>query len=413
MGVSVEQTVISADRVLAGRGGQMISPGAVLIDGDTITAVGTPQSLLMLLRREAVRLDYPGATVMPGLIDAHVHLAFTAGRDPLTALRDPAGLPGVMAEHARQLLDAGVTTVRDLGDRDYLALELETRIATGQLPGPRVITAGAPVTSRGGHCWFLGGEVDTSSQIRDLIARHAERGVNWIKVMASGGNITPNSPAVWQSQFSDAQLREIVAAATERGLPVAAHAHSTAATTAAVAAGAASIEHCRWMTSASYGDPHLCADTAAAMVRQGTVITPTITTHYGLGEDRRPGYVEHQTRVLQWQDAHGIRIMSGTDVGASPYEFYAQHRYLKAYQLAGFSNRRILDLLTRDTAAGLGLADQIGTLGHGYSADVLVVAGNPLDDLDALRHPLLVLVRGRRHQPGTAHDHRAPNTGER
>lgn len=404
----MRQLVISASSVLVGAAGHMLSPGAVLIDGERINAVGSPDSLNTLLRHDAVRLDYPGATVLPGLIDAHVHLAFAGPPDPLAALNtlDDAALLLTMAGHARQLLDAGVTTVRDLGDRGYLAVTLRDSIASGERLGPRVLTSGAPLTSPGGHCWFLGGEVEEPSQIRNTIARHAGHGVDWIKVMASGGNITPNSPPIWQSQFSDEQLRVVVAEATARGLPVAAHAHSTAATAAAALAGATSIEHCRWLTSATYDDPDLNDDTAAVIAEKGIIVTPTIGTNYQLNEQRRPGFVEHQTRVLRWQDNHGIRIMNGTDVGVSPFDLYSHHRYLEAYQRAGFPNARILDILTRESAAGLGLADQIGTLSHDYSADLIVVDGDPLTDLTALGRLLLVVTRGRRHTPGS---YRAPS----
>ena len=393
--------MINASRVVIGASGQLLCPGAVLIDGEHISAVGSPEAVDAVRRPDALRLDHPGASVLPGLIDAHVHLAFTGPPDPLAALsaRDDSGLLHLMADNARRLLDAGVTTARDLGDRAYLAAALRERIAAGQLPGPRLLTSGAPLTPPGGHCWFLGGQVDGPAGIRDTIARHAARGVDWIKVMASGGNITAHSPPIWQSQFTDQQLRLVVTQATTHDLPVAAHAHSTAATSAAVRAGVASIEHCRWLTSSRYHDPHLDDVTAAAIAAKGIFVTPTISTHYLLNEQRRPGYVEHQTRVLRWQDQHGIRIMNGTDVGVCPFECYPQHRYLMAYQAAGFSNTRILDILTREGAAGLGLGHQTGALAHGYQADLIVVDGNPLTDLTALRRIMLVVARGRRYLP--------------
>ncbi len=393
--------MISASRVVVGASGQLLRPGAVLIDGAHLSAVGCPESVDRLLRPDAVRLDFPGASVLPGLIDAHVHLAFTGPPDPLAALNtlDDSALLHLMADNAHRLLDAGVTTARDLGDRGYLAACLRERIAAGELPGPRLLTSGAPLTPPGGHCWFLGGQVDRPAQIRDTIACHAAQRVDWIKVMASGGNITPNSPPIWESQFTDQQLRLVVAEANSHGLPVAAHAHSTAATTAAVRAGVRSIEHCRWLTSSTYNDPHLDDVTAAAIAAKGIFVTPTISTHYLLNEQRRPGYVEHQTRVLRWQDQHGIRIMNGTDVGVCPFDFYPQHRYLMAYQAAGFSNARIFDILTREPAAGLGLRQETGILAHGYSADLIVVDGDPLTDLTALRRIRLVVARGQQYEP--------------
>lgn len=397
----MRQLVVTASRVLAGVNGHELRPGAVLTEGPRIRAVGSPASINGLRPAEAGQLDYPGASVLPGLIDAHVHLAFTGPPDPLAALNalDGQALYLTMAEHAHQLLDAGVTTARDLGDRGYLAVRLRDAIAAGELPGPRLLASGAPLTSPGGHCWFLGGQVGSPAQIRDAIARHAARGVDWIKVMAAGGHITPDSPPIWQSQFTEEQLRLMVTHANDRDLPVAAHAHSTAATTAAARAGVASIEHCRWLTSTGYHDPALDDDTARIIAAKGIFVTPTISTHYLLNEQRRPGYVEHQTRVLRWQDQHGIRIMHGTDAGVGPFGLYAQHRYLMAYQAAGFSNTRILGILTGEPAAGLGLAEQTGTLAQGYDADLIVVDGDPSSDLTALRRILLVVAAGRPYVP--------------
>jgi imidazolonepropionase-like amidohydrolase len=377
----------------------MISPGAVLVDDDTITAVGSPDPLTMLVRHDAVHLTYPHATVVPGLIDAHVHLAFTGGRDPLTALNslDREGLLEVMAGHARQLLSAGVTTVRDLGDWGYLAADLRDRIAIGQLLGPRILTSGAPLTPPDGHCWFLGGTVASADDIRATIASHANHGVDWIKVMASGGNLTPGSARIWEVQFIEGELQLIVDEARARGLPVAAHAHSAAAIQIATRAGVASIEHCRWLTSANFADADLDEATARVIASKGISVAPTIGTIWQQNEQRFPGWGMHMNRLLRWHDRHGIRLMHSTDAGvaSSPYDQYSQHNSVVALGNAGFSNARILDILTRETAMGLGLSQRIGSLGHGYSADLVVLDGNPLDDLGALRRPLLVMARGR------------------
>lgn len=135
-----------------------------------------------------------------------------------------ARLPG--SDCFSLLLSAGVTTVRDLGDRGGLAMKLRDRLS-----GPRVVGSGPPITVPRGHCWFLGGEVDGEDALRQRVRANAAMGADVIKVMASGGQLTPGSPPMWQNQFSVDELRLVVEEATRVGLPVAAHAHGTEAIT--------------------------------------------------------------------------------------------------------------------------------------------------------------------------------------
>jgi imidazolonepropionase-like amidohydrolase len=153
--------LLFADQVLAGPAGQRIRPGAVLIDADTIVAAGPGDQLAaMPAAQSAIELAFPGMTILPGLINAHVHLAFNGRADRVDELmnqRDEARLVLAMAGRARQLVDSGVTTVRDLGDRGALTIQLREAIAAGEIPGPRILAATTPLTRPNGHCWFLGG----------------------------------------------------------------------------------------------------------------------------------------------------------------------------------------------------------------------------------------------------------------
>jgi imidazolonepropionase-like amidohydrolase len=394
--------VVVGERVLTGPAGQVVSPGAVLVQDDTILAVGSPESIERIAGPHVERLAFPGATVLPGLIDCHVHLAFNASADVLGALQgvDDAALFQRMGQQAQQMLEQGITTVRDLGDRNYLAVALRDRIAAGELAGPRILTSGAPLTTPGGHCWFLGGEVADQVQVQNLVRQHADAGVDWIKVMVSGGRITPGCQA-WESQFSAEQLVAIVEEAHAAGLPVAAHGHAADSIAIAAEAGVDSIEHCTWQVGPDYGtaDPrdHILGQIADKQI----AICPTISPGWRILESKvAPGFQASRTELLQSYEKYHIRVIAGTDAGATaraPFDGYL--RSLEFFAQADIPLPRILDIATVDAAAALGA--NAGILGHGRAADLLVVDGNPLVDLAALRAIRLVVAQGRRHTPTT------------
>lgn len=273
------ELLISARRVLTGPGGDCVDDGAVLVSGSTIVAVGTLDEVEQVAPDDVRRASFPDGTVLPGLIDCHVHLAFDAGPDPVAAVRgaDDMSLLLGMAGRAQQLLATGVTTVRDLGDRGGLSVRLRDAIAAGVLRGPRILAATAPITPPGGHCWFFGGEVSGEEAIRDRVRRNAENGADVIKVMATGGGLTKGGPATWQSQFTTAELQSVVAEARRTGLPVAAHAHGTEGIASAVAAGVNTIEHCTWMVDGGF---EMRADVVADLVAKEIYVCPAASPNW-------------------------------------------------------------------------------------------------------------------------------------
>lgn len=388
--------LVVAGQVLVGPAGERIKGGAVLVDGGVIVAVGPRDVVEGLAGPGVERSDHPGATVLPGLINCHVHLAFDAGPDPVGSLRaaDDAALAVGMAARARELLAGGVTTARDLGDRGALAVPLRDAIAAGEVPGPRLLAATAPLTPPGGHCWFLGGEVTDAASIRDRIARNVAAGADLIKVMASGGQMTPGGAAMWESQFDAEQLRIIVAEAHDAGLRVAAHAHGTASIVAAVDAGVDSIEHCTWLTD---GVPDERDDIAARIVDQGIHVCSAMSPNWRAFIDRLgPERAERSFARLRWMDDLGVRLVTGTDAGLPFSGFGDFVGALGLYEHLGFPLDRIIEMATTRAAGALGLAEETGRLAPGYAADLIVVRGDPTTDLNALRDLELVLARGRR-----------------
>ncbi|MDF3290168.1 amidohydrolase family protein [Streptomyces silvisoli] len=394
--------LITAGRVLIDATGECVAEGAVLIRGGTIIAAGRHTDVESQAQPGEARLSFPRSTVLPGLIDAHVHLCFDGGPDPVTMLqgRDDESLLHDMKRRAEQLLSIGVTTARDLGDRGGLALQLASAISQGSAVGPRLICAGRPLTTKGGHCWFLGGEVEGEDEIRSLIQRNIAAGAKVIKVMATGGGLTKGGPASWASQFSPEELAIVVREAHQAGLPVAAHAHGADGIAAAVAAGADTIEHCSWMTRDGFG---VREDVLAQIIDKGIFVCPTTSPQWRrlpeiFGPERAEALVGMARQVAQ----SGARLIAGTDAGVGRAGFDGLVSSLGFYRHLGLPNSRIIEMATGEAARALGLGDVTGRIAPGYSADLLIVDGDPLADLDALRSVNTVFAAGRQYQPSRA-----------
>ncbi|RXS68755.1 amidohydrolase family protein [Streptomyces sp. TM32] len=376
-----------------------VPDGAVLITGDTITAAGPRAQVEAQAHPGEPRLSFPDSTIMPGLIDAHVHLCFDASADVLGTFEQQGNdaLYEAMRERAQQLLSAGVTTVRDLGDRDHLVLRLAGEIAQNRAVGPRIISAGTPVTPVGGHCWFLGGEVTGIEEIRALVRRNAEAGAKVIKVMETGGGLTKGGPKSHETQFSPEELTALVQEAHQAGLPVAAHAHGADGIAVAVGAGVDTLEHCTWMTAEGI---ELRQEVLAQIVEKGIYVCPTTTPHWPMlpkvfGQERANAIFG---AVREMAEA-GARLVAATDAGVQRAHFGGLASSLTCYEHLGLPPGRILEMATAEAARALGLGDRVGQVAAGYSADLLVLDGNPLEDLGALRRINTVVARGMQQPP--------------
>jgi len=301
-----------------------------------------------------------------------------------------------MAEAARRALHAGVTTVRDLGDRGYLALDLRDTGPAGRAgPLPAIVAAGPPITTPGGHCHFLGGAASGERGLRAAVRERAERGVDVIKVMASGGNLTPGSLA-HEPQFGIASLRAIVDEAHHHGLPVTAHAHSAKSIADAVAAGVDGIEHATFMTADGVDAPETVIRAIAAR---------RIAIGWTVGRDpARPGPVPPQiaSRMAALITARrrlyesGALLVPGSDAGVTPAKPHDVLRFAPDdMAAAGLSPVEILWAMTSRAAQACGLGHRKGRIAAGFDADILAVDGNPLADLAAIRRLHAVYAGGR------------------
>lgn len=397
--------VISARQVLLGPAGQAIHDGAVVVRAGLIVDCGRSDAVAARVSPQALKFDFPQSTLLPGLINSHVHLAFDTSDDPVGAYRAARHeeLISGMAQRAAQALSAGITTVRDLGGPvDVFAVR--DSIANGDRRGPRILASGPPLTVPRGHCWFFGGEVDLESDpqdaLRDMVRRNASAGANLIKVMASGGHMTPGGPSMFESQFTTDHLRIIVAEADRLGLRVAAHAHGADAITSATEAGVATIEHCGWMTGPGAFDrrEHVARQMADKHIYACAALNQDWLPFYHRLGDRADGVFGRFT----WMDSLGVPFISGTDAGLPGSVFDNYAGALGLYPWLGFSNERTIEFATVNAADALGLGQTTGRIAEGLAADLLVVDGDPLASLDALLNVKLVVTPSFIHVPNDA-----------
>ena len=214
-------------------------------------------------------------TLLPGLIDAHTHLVADRGASALDRVAGYSAqeIDEVISRALRDQLLAGVTTVRDLGDRRYCVLDRRDRQQSTPAIEPTIVASGPPVTSKGGHCHYMGGEVSGTDEIIGAVAERVERGADIIKVMASGGVNTPGTD-VMRPQFTTGELQLIVERAHAAGVAVTAHAHGTPAVEQAVAVGVDGIEHCSCVTDRGFGQ--VSEETVVTLARSRIAVCPTI-----------------------------------------------------------------------------------------------------------------------------------------
>ncbi len=372
------------------------SPQTIRVEGARIVGIGSAPELLDGARR----LDMNGAFALPGLIDAHVHMVL----DP--SVRKPADQLRLSAEEiwlgmqarALDMVRAGITTARDLGGPEWRELALRDGIASGEISGPRLICAGQPVTVPKGHTWFWGGEASDADEIREVVKRQCDHGTDWIKVMATGGVMTPGtSPG--SAQFEVEELRCVVEAARERGREVAAHCHGTEGIDRAAQAGVRTIEHCSFAGKHGFGSG-LDADVVGRIAASGAFVSPTVGAgwkRYIDPEGPLRGMGIRMALTLRAMVEAGIPLITSTDAGIPGVFHHLLPKALPVFgTLAALDNLAVLRCATSQAARGLGIGDLTGVLRPGLEADVLVVDGDPSVDLVALERPRLVLARGRR-----------------
>ena len=370
--------------------GETFSAGAatVLIEENMIVAV---ESGFPTLGEEWEVVRHSDATVLPGLIDTHVHLVGDSrpgALDRVPGLSDDE-IDRVISEGLKRQLAAGVTTVRDLGDRRYAVVDRRDRqrAGNGATTEPTILASGPPLTRPAGHCHYMGGVVDGPDAISAVIHERAERKVDVVKVMASGGMSTPGTD-VMRTQFTADEMMMIVAQAHAAGILVTAHAHGLPAVRQAVAASVDSIEHCTCLTEKGFDlSDQLIEDIATNGIAVSGVIPPPKFNFNDAPPAVREmaakmGVSPQQIRELRADMVRrmhqgGVRIVTGIDSGLNPWLAHGNlHIAFSLLAESGFSPAEVLAAATSLAAKTCGVGDRKGFLRSGYDADLIVVDGD-------------------------------------
>ncbi len=395
---------IRASRVLDVKMGQYRASQIIVIEGERIQEIGDAAEIESHIPPGAQVIDLGRATVLPGLIDCHTHLTMSPYLGAYRALSLSVPREALLgARNARATLEAGFTTVRNVGARGFADVALRDAINAGDVPGPRMLVSGPPLSITGGHgdINLLAPEFDASADgvadsVPAVIAKvrwDIKYGADVIKFMASGGVLSKgDNPAL--EQYSPEEMRAIVATAHGLGRKVAAHAHSAIAIRDAAEAGVDSIEH------GSFID----ADGIRAMKQHGTYLVPTLylmdwfMENYPkmeLTEDMiekarvvMPAARQNVARAFR----EGVRVAFGTDAAVYPHGLNA-HEFPVMVKL-GLTPLQAIQAATMNAADLLGWPDRVGTLEPGKLADLIAVEGDPLADPSVLENVKFVMKGG-------------------
>lgn len=398
-------TWLLARQSIDGTNGPPVESVAIGIEGDRIAAI-LPQSDVPARPGDDI-YEANDCVLLPGLVDSHVHLTFDHGIDhAVTRTRveqsSLAELTLLAARNAQMCLGAGITTVRDCGDRGFVACTVRDAVGQGLLIAPRILAAGPPITTTAGHLSWCGCEADTVYEVRKAVRAHCKHGVDVIKVMASGGNMTAGSNPLLP-QYSPEELREIVGEAHRLGRRVAAHSLNAESIRRAVTAGVDTIEHCLWRDET--GLPEYDGDTVEQMAAQqlwvgitmagiDRVLLPEATDATENGSSETALWQKHAgTRRMR---EAGVRIMISSDAGVRFTRF--EDFYLSllcAVEGLGINPVEAIHRATLVPAEALGLGAEIGSIAPGKCADLLLVEGDPAQHIGDVRNVKRVWQRGR------------------
>ena len=404
-GSVAEVIVIEADRLIDGSGAVQTENAVLAVEGDRIAAVGRAAAILTPTAARVI--DLRGYTILPGLMDCHVHISGAPGDGGDTQkLRESEAHEAIYSvAHAKITLEAGFTTIRNVGAGNYSDAALRDLIAKGVVPGPRMYVATRGVGATGGHADINGWNpalnlpgyaqiADGVDELRKAIRTQIKYGADVIKITATGGVLSAGT-SLAEQQYTLEELEAVVETAGNLGVKVAAHAHSPAGMNDAIRAGVASIEHGSLIDD----------EGIQLMLEHGTYLVPTLYTldfiieegeAWGVPQysiDKAASMAEQQRERLRKAYRAGVKFAYGTDAAVFPHGLNAKDFRILVEELE-VSPMAAIQMATSDSAALIGISNDVGTLETGKWADVIAVAGNPLEDITLLEDVQFVMKGG-------------------
>jgi imidazolonepropionase-like amidohydrolase len=387
--------VLLADRYADVDAGRLVSPAVIVVDAGRITAINPPS-----LPADARVIELKGLTLLPGFIDAHVHLGSDLGPGWETRDVDWTSIDFALlgVRYARETLLSGFTTVRDVGSSDFGDVSLMHAIERGDFVGPRIVPAGHGIGITGGHCDTTGrapgvlgrgveqGVADGPDEVRKAVRHLVKHGAKVIKLCATAGVMSFEGP-VGAQQMTDEELRAAVEEARRHGLKVAAHAHGVDGIIAASNAGVDSIEHGSLLDEAAI----------AVLKKNGTWLVPTLYQWFEPYELPPAIHAKNEFikanigRSMRAAFRAGVKVALGTDAGAGPHGHSGKE--FAAYVEHGMSPAEAIRSGTINAADLLGIPD-LGRLRAGQLADVVAVPGDPYADIRVLQDVRFVMRDG-------------------
>ncbi len=402
-------TLIKADRFIDTVRKTVEERAAVLIEGSVVRQIGTSETVHAPEGAAVREIDYGDATVLPGLVDCHVHLnGIGDGRagDELATLPDEV-LTVQSAQNARRHLYSGVTTLRDCGAKNRTTFLLRQAVEMGIVPSPRLVLAGRPVAIIGGHLSYFGIQATGIDECRASVRQLIKEGADFIKITATGGSTRTSHPL--RPSFNVEELRTICEEAHRFGKHAAAHCASSQGMVNVLDAGINTIIH--GIHKDPDGSDTYRPDISARIAEQGVFVNPTLgqsVARIRALEDMENLTADQQAeldaarRVSDVRMDHfarmrdsGVAMVAGSDSAWSHYPMGDFQTEIEAHTMAGMSNMDAIVSATHDSARSCWTDSLVGALESGMQADVLVVNGNPLADISALRQVADVFLAGR------------------
>lgn len=405
-----QTTAIVGGQLIDGTGAAPVPDALVLIEGETIAYAGSAKG--KAVPRDARVIDAGGASVLPGLMDVHVHISLNAPADiQREIMARPVGqIAFEIANNLRETMAGGVTSIRTVSDLAHLDIAARDSIRRGVMSGPRIHPCGKGLTTTGGHgdlmpCWLcrtdgnLSEVVDGADAVRAAVRRQVQAGATWIKLFQTGGVVDPHG-RLDAEEFSAAEFDTAVETARMAGVPVAVHAHNKAAILRSIRSGCRSIEH----------GMHFDEECAEAARDHGTFLVPTLTVmNRILVHGPQAGVPQFMIdNVQQRTSKHheyvkyaydiGANIASGTDAGSMLTPHGSAGREVVQLVKCGLTPLQAIQVATQNTARLLNAADKVGTLQAGLLGDVIVVEGDVtqrVENLEVAGNMRQVLIGGR------------------